>query len=73
MDTPVKTAPTAATPVPDSRGQNLFSADPYAEALSRRYLPAALHAHLLPHLERLGALAGAALSRLQAPVALTAR
>ena len=66
MDTPVKTAPTTATPVPDSRGQNLFSADPYAEALSRRYLPAALHAHLLPHLERLGALAGGVMDELAA-------
>jgi alkylation response protein AidB-like acyl-CoA dehydrogenase len=64
MDAPVKTATPAATPVPDSRGLNLFLADPYAAALSRRYLPPALHAHLLPHLERLGELAGGAMDEL---------
>ena len=53
MDTAMPAPPTAATPVPDSRGLNLFRADPYAAALSRLYLPAALHAHLLPHLDRL--------------------
>ena len=50
--------------VPDSRGLNLFRADPYAAALSERYLPSALHTHLLPHLDRLGALAGAQLDEL---------
>ena len=54
MDAAMLAPPTAATPVPDSRGLNLFRADPYAAALSRLYLPAALHAHLLPHLDRLG-------------------
>ena len=44
MDTAMPAPPTAATPVPDSRGLNLFRADPYAAALSRLYLPAALHA-----------------------------
>jgi len=50
--------------VPDSRGLNLFRADPYAAALSARYLPPELHAHLLPHLDRLGALAGSRLDEL---------
>lgn len=52
--------------VPDSRGLNLFRADPYAAALSKRYLPPALHEHLLPHLDRLGALAGAQIDELAA-------
>jgi alkylation response protein AidB-like acyl-CoA dehydrogenase len=50
--------------VPDNRGANLFHADPrYAELLAL-YLEPGLHAHLLPHLERLGALAGDALDQL---------
>ena len=44
MDAAMLAPPTAATPVPDSRGLNLFRADPYAAALSRLYLPAALRA-----------------------------
>ncbi|WP_241076477.1 acyl-CoA dehydrogenase family protein, partial [Achromobacter xylosoxidans] len=61
-------APTRATstPVPDARGLNLFRADPYAAPLARRYLPAALHAHLLPHLDRLGELAGGVMDELAA-------
>ena len=66
MDTAMPAPPTAATPVPDLRGLNLFRADPYAAALSRLYLPAALHAHLLPHLDRLGALAGGRMDELAA-------
>ena len=66
MDTAMPAPPTAATPVPDSRGLNLFRADPYAAALSRLYLLAALHAHLLPHLDRLGALAGGRMDELAA-------
>ncbi len=66
MDAPVKTAKPAATPIPDARGLNLFHADPYAAALCRRYLPPALHAHLLPHLERLGELAGGLMDELAA-------
>ncbi len=67
MDTPVRpvVAP-ATTPVPDARGLNLFRADPYAAPLAQRYLPAALHAHLLPHLDRLGALAGGRMDELAA-------
>ena len=57
----------SATPdVPDSRGLNLFSADPYAASLCALYLPPDLHAHLLPHLERLGALAGGHIDALAA-------
>ncbi|MBR8651851.1 acyl-CoA dehydrogenase family protein [Achromobacter sp. Marseille-Q0513] len=66
MDAAMLAPPTAATPVPDSRGLNLFRADPYAAALSRLYLPPALHAHLLPHLDRLGALAGGRMDELAA-------
>ncbi len=47
----------AMHPVPDARGTNLFDADP-SQALLRCYLPSDLHAHLLPHLKRLGGLAG---------------
>jgi alkylation response protein AidB-like acyl-CoA dehydrogenase len=57
---------TSIQAVPDSRGANLFEADPrYAELLAL-YLEPGLHAHLLPHLNRLGALAGDALDRLAA-------
>jgi alkylation response protein AidB-like acyl-CoA dehydrogenase len=50
--------------VPDSRGLNLYSADPTCQALLALYLPRDLHAHLQPHLERLGALAGSELDAL---------
>ncbi len=56
-------APTAVHPVPDSHGINLFEADA-ARALLGCYLPQDLHAHLLPHLHRLGALAGSLLDTL---------
>ena len=57
-------APAAPDAVPDNRGANLFHADPrYAELLAL-YLEPGLHTHLLPHLERLGVLAGDALDRL---------
>lgn len=49
------------SPVPDSRGLNLFLSDANRQVL-RCYLPDSLHRHLLPHLERLGALAGSTLS-----------
>lgn len=52
-------------PVPDSRGINLFQADA-AKALLSCYLPEELHKHLLPHLDRLGALAGSLLDDLAA-------
>lgn len=63
----VRPAATAATPnIPDSRGINLFRADPYAEPMLRAYLPADLHAHLLPHFDELGRLAGSTLDELAA-------
>ena len=51
-------------PVPDQHGVNLFDADPAFAALLRIYLPANLYQHLLPHLQRLGALAGGLLETL---------
>ena len=50
-------------PVPDSHGINLFQADA-AKGLLSCYLQKDLHAHLLPHLDRLGALAGSLLDNL---------
>ncbi|KPK07859.1 MAG: isovaleryl-CoA dehydrogenase, partial [Betaproteobacteria bacterium SG8_39] len=50
--------------LPDSRGLNLYSADPSYAALLALYLPGALHAHLQPHFERLGLLAGGELDAL---------
>ncbi|MGM0583502.1 MAG: acyl-CoA dehydrogenase family protein [Pseudomonadota bacterium] len=45
-------------PVPDSRGLNLFDADPELEDLIRLHLPQDLAETLLPRLRRLGELAG---------------
>jgi alkylation response protein AidB-like acyl-CoA dehydrogenase len=50
--------------LPDSRGLNLFTADPDFDELLKLYLGPGLHAHLRPHLERLGALAGTELDEL---------
>lgn len=50
-------------PVPDSHGINLFEADSGKDLLAC-YLPKDLHQHLLPHLIRLGALAGSLLDDL---------
>ena len=58
--------PTGADAVPDSRGLNLYRADPALARLASLYLPADLNAHLQPHLDRLGALAGGALDELAA-------
>jgi acyl-CoA dehydrogenase len=57
-------APRGAEAVPDAAGLNLFRADPWAGRLASLYLPPDLFAHLLPHLDRLGALAGDELDRL---------
>ena len=57
-------APNPAHPVPDQHGVNLFTSDPDLHALLRIYLPPELLAHLLPHLEHLGGLAGGALDTL---------
>src|SRR3989442_2998686 len=48
----------ATSILPDSRGLNLFKADPEFERLLQLYLAPDLHAHLRPHFERLGELAG---------------
>ena len=53
----------AQHPVPDSRGINLFEADASRD-LIRAYLSEQLHQHLLPHLSRLGLLAGTQLDEL---------
>jgi alkylation response protein AidB-like acyl-CoA dehydrogenase len=58
--------PTGAAAVPDSRGLNLWRADPTLGRLAALYLPAPLLAHLAPHIDRLGALAGGALDDLAA-------
>ena len=50
--------------VPDSYGRNLYRIDPQYERLLKVYLPRDLFAHLQPHLDRLGALAGARLDEL---------
>ncbi|MGE0874475.1 MAG: acyl-CoA dehydrogenase family protein [Burkholderiales bacterium] len=44
--------------IADSRGQNLYRADPGCAGLLALYLGPGLFAHLAPHLDRLGALAG---------------
>ncbi len=44
--------------LPDAHGLNLFAADPGYRGLLSLYLEPRLLAHLLPHFERLGALAG---------------
>lgn len=69
MDMQVTTASSPSltdTPVPDARGLNLFRANPHAAALAALYLPADLYAHLRPHLDRLGTLAGGKMDELAA-------
>ncbi|WP_419897659.1 acyl-CoA dehydrogenase family protein [Roseomonas sp. USHLN139] len=58
--------PSGAAAIPDSQGLNLWRADPELARLARLYLPAGLAAHLAPHLDRLGALAGGELDALAA-------
>lgn len=58
--------PTGAAAVPDSRGLNLYRADSDLAPLLRLYLPAELADHLVPHLDRLGAMAGDHLDTLAA-------
>jgi acyl-CoA dehydrogenase len=50
--------------VPDSRGLNLFEADPSYCGLLELHLEPKLCAHLVPHFTRLGAMAGAELDEL---------
>jgi acyl-CoA dehydrogenase len=54
----------AAHPIPDRHGQNFFITDTELPGLLRLYLPADLLAHMQPHFERLGALAGGRLDDL---------
>jgi alkylation response protein AidB-like acyl-CoA dehydrogenase len=56
--------PAGASAVPDSRGLNLYRADPALRRLAGLYLPPDLAAHLHPHFDRLGALAGGRLDEL---------
>lgn len=56
--------PTGAPAVPDSRGLNLYRADPDLRRLTGLYLSDGLATHLEPHLDRLGALAGGELDEL---------
>ena len=51
-------------PVPDAHGRNLYQYDSTLQALLPLYLPADLCAHLQPHLQRLGGLAGGTLDTL---------
>jgi len=50
--------------VPDSRGLNLYEADPSYAGLLGLHLGSDLHAHLSPHFARLGAMAGTELDEL---------
>lgn len=49
---------------PDCRGLNFYAIDPAFRDLLKLYVEPALHAHLEPHLHRLGALAGGRLDEL---------
>jgi alkylation response protein AidB-like acyl-CoA dehydrogenase len=56
--------PVGAAAIPDSRGLNLYRADPELGALASLYLPPDLDRHLAPHLDRLGGMAGGRLDEL---------
>ncbi|MEG0976553.1 MAG: acyl-CoA dehydrogenase family protein, partial [Comamonas sp.] len=51
-------------PVPDRHGANFYDTDTELQALLKLYLPADLLAHLQPHLQRMGALAGGKIDEL---------
>jgi len=61
---PLPAAQPLAHPVPDQQGVNLYTSDPDLQALLTLYLPAPLLAHLAPHLQQLGGLAGGVLDSL---------
>src|SRR5512138_1475553 len=63
---PNRPAPIGAEAVPDSHGLNLYRADPAFSKLLPLYLPKDLLAHITPHLDRLGGLAGGRLADLAA-------
>lgn len=52
-----------AEAIPDSRGVNLFRADPDFAPLASLYLPEDLATHLTPHFDRMGELAGGELDQ----------
>ncbi|HWA36850.1 MAG TPA: acyl-CoA dehydrogenase family protein [Burkholderiales bacterium] len=52
--------------IPDSRGINLFEVDSGFSSLLKIHLGEKLHAHLLPHFQKLGAMAGSELDVLAA-------
>ena len=56
----------AQHPIPDRHGRNLFDDDAQLQALLPLYLPPDLLAHMRPHFERLGRLAGGPLDDLAA-------
>ena len=66
MNHAASVTPTGADTVPDSAGLNLYRADPMLRRLMPLYMHADLAAHLEPHLDRLGALAGGHLDELAA-------
>ncbi len=53
-----KSEPSTNAIAPDTTGMNFFSADQSLQDLLAIYLPPDLNAHVTPHLDRLGALAG---------------
>ncbi|MGH8631922.1 MAG: DNA alkylation response protein, partial [Burkholderiales bacterium] len=57
-------SPRAPEGVPDSRGLNLFHADPSFRGLLELHLERKLFVHLMPHMDALGGLAGARLDEL---------
>jgi acyl-CoA dehydrogenase len=59
-----RTTKEAVNAIPDRSGANFFDDDAELQSLLKIYLPAPLHAHLLPYFKRLGALAGGPLDRL---------
>lgn len=56
--------PATDHPVPDRRGENLYTTDPDLDRLLPLYLGDTLHQHLRPHLVELGELAGTTLDDL---------
>ena len=56
--------PALPHPIPDRHGSNLYDDDAQLQDLLTIYLPADLLAHLQPHLQRLGGLAGGELDTL---------
>ncbi|EJE55062.1 acyl-CoA dehydrogenase [Acidovorax sp. CF316] len=64
---PTRSSPSDAVhdhPVPDRHGASLYDSDTELHRLLALYLPADLLAHMRPHFERLGALAGGVLDEL---------